>query len=129
VATLTKPKAHPERAEPADDFTFGRVWGRQRRTHDERMALTVSSLTGTGHLDSTKDSVHPAPGSDSPLRKPHEAIPQDVVCCEIPSTVQVTHAWARSASLSCSCRRRPTGRQEHCRPVMKCAAILAEVDA
>jgi hypothetical protein len=129
VAALTRPKADPERAERADDFTFGRVWGRQRRTRDERMALAVSSLTATGHLDSTKDSVHTAPGSDDPLRKPHQAIPQDRVYCGFPSTVQVMHSWARSASLSCSYRRRPTGRQEHSRPVMKCAATLAGVDA
>ena len=126
---LTRRKAGPERADSVDDFIFTAVWRRQGSTRDERMLLAISSLAGNGHLDSTGNSVDTALQSDFPVGMLQEAILQTVVYCGFLSTVQVMHSWARSASLSCSYRRRPTGRQAQSRPMMKCAAILAEVDA
>jgi 4-carboxymuconolactone decarboxylase len=85
--------ADPEMADWADDFIFGKVWGREGLTHDERMLLAISQLAGGEHLDLLKNYLHGALQAGIPVRKIHEAIVQNVVYCGFPKTVPAVHAW------------------------------------
>ncbi len=83
----------PEMADWADDFIFGKVWGREGLSEQERMLLAISALAGSGQVDLMKNYLHGALQAGVPVRKIHEAIVQNVVYVGFPNTFRAVHAW------------------------------------
>lgn len=80
-------------AEMADEFIFGRIWGRPGLDQDSRMLVAITALAATGKEAQLRNYLWGAIQAGMSARRVHEALVMMVVYAGFPTGVAALDCW------------------------------------
>lgn len=80
-------------AEYADDFIFGKVWGRPGLSFEERMLVAITALAAGEHPNQLRNYLHGALQDGIPASKIHEIMVMLAVYCGFPTALEGMLLW------------------------------------
>jgi 4-carboxymuconolactone decarboxylase len=83
----------PGLAEMADEFIFGRIWGRPGLDQDDRMLVAITALAATGKEAQLRNYLWGAIQAGISARRIHEALVMMVVYAGFPTGVSALDCW------------------------------------
>ncbi len=83
----------PGLADMADEYIFGRIWGRPGLEQDERMLVAITALAATEHPAQLRNYLFGALEAGMSARKIQEALVMMVVYAGFPAGVGALDCW------------------------------------
>lgn len=83
----------PGLADLADEYIFGRIWGRPGLDQDDRMLVAITALAATGHEAQLRNYLWGALQAGMSARRIHEALVMLVVYAGFPTGITALDCW------------------------------------
>jgi 4-carboxymuconolactone decarboxylase len=83
----------PGLADMANEFIFGRIWGRPGLDQDDRMLVAITALAATGQEAQLRNYLWGALQAGNSARRIHEALVMLVVYAGFPTGIKALDCW------------------------------------